>query len=177
MSALLTPPHLFPWYSPSPGDYRQEQWVGNSSRLSLMPPCSPSDSLLMHSLFLSVSLLHQLSRVPALLRGHPSKVLTRALQQLIAASWCLICRVAKGMVITLTSICERCFFLSLLFFLRQNLRLPEPLLLPKEGCQKWDSNPLVQERLCLGQFGHPDTLRSPPALLVHSSVRARKLQI
>lgn len=110
VSALLTPQHLFPWYSPSPGDYRREQWVGNSNRLSLMLPCSPSDSVLMHSLFLSVSLLHQLSRVPALLRGHPSKVLTQALQQLIAASWCVICRVAKGMVITRTSICSRCSF-------------------------------------------------------------------
>lgn len=116
VSALLTPQHLFPWYSPSPGDYRREQWVGNSSRLSLMPPCTPSDSVLMNSLFLFVSPLHQLSRVPALLRWHPSKVLTRALQQLIAASWCVICRVAKGMVITLTSICERRFFCPSLFF-------------------------------------------------------------
>lgn len=72
-----------------------------------MLPCSPSDSVLMHSLFLSLSLLHQLSRVPVVLRGHPSKVLTWALQQLIAASWCLICRVAKGTMITRISICRR----------------------------------------------------------------------
>lgn len=144
-----------------------------------MPPCSPSDSVLMNSLFLFVSPLHQLSRVPALLRWHPSKVLTRALQQLIAASWCVICRVAKGMVITLTSICERRFFCPSLFFKTK----PEAAcwglslycsLKKVRRCQKWDSNSLVQERLCLGRFGHPDTPRSPPTLLVHSQFLCEK---
>lgn len=78
--------------------------MGNSSRLSLMLPCSPSDSVLMRSLFLSISLLHQLPRVPALLRGHPSKLLTQALQHLVAARWYIICRVAKGALITRTAV-------------------------------------------------------------------------
>lgn len=77
--------------------------MGNSSRLSLMLPCSPSDCVLVRSLFLSISLLHQLPRVPALLRGHPSKLLTQALQHLVAARWYIICRVAKGTMITRTA--------------------------------------------------------------------------
>lgn len=143
LSALLTLQHLFPSYSPSLGDQRQEQWVGNSSRLSLMLPCSPSDSVLMRSLFLSISLLHQLPRVPALLRGHPSKLLTQALQHLVAARWYIICRVAKGTMITRTAV-------DVTFFSIEKPKLQAPRLSLhsslKNG-QKWHSNPRLQERL------------------------------
>lgn len=97
--------------------------MGNSSRLSLMLPCSPSDSVLMRSFFLSISLLHQLPRVPALLRGHPSKLLTQALQQLVAARWYIICRVAKGTRITRTAVDVTFFSIE-----KPMLQVPRPSL-------------------------------------------------
>lgn len=60
---------------------------------------------------LSISLLHQPSRVPALLKGRPSKTLTGALQQLVVVSWCVICRESpKGRLITWTTMCVDVLF-------------------------------------------------------------------
>lgn len=67
--------------SHSPRDYRHKWWVGSfctlpSRFLSLSLHLLP-DSVLLHTHFLSTSLPHKLPRVPALLRGHPSKFLHR----------------------------------------------------------------------------------------------------